>query len=34
MQRDIYMQYGKHMWSGAYIINVKIMYTSTCGVLS
>ena len=25
------MQCGRHIWSGAYVINLKCMYTSACG---
>ena len=31
MQWDIHMQCGRHICSGAYVINVKCMYTSACG---
>ena len=30
MPWDIHVQCGKHIWSGAYVINVKCMYTNAC----
>ena len=31
MQWDICMQYGRHIWSGSYVINVKCMYNHASG---
>ena len=31
MQQDKHMQQGRNICLGAYVINVKCMYTSACG---